>query len=138
MMRVSSGGDMKQEKRGSDRRPNDNRAIAIMLAILIVLAGLIVWILATKDQDSKQQQGAILLDSVQGHATADLTAFYSGINNGDSWLEITETIGWPGDCLKEITTTAGKQQVCSWYSDQASVVIVLLNEMVVTKTKVGF
>jgi hypothetical protein len=138
-MRRDSGGAMKQEKHGSETRPRDNKAAVIMLVVLLVLVGIVVWTLITRTTRANGQQGAVLLDSTKTPAMVDLANFYSGLDNGDSWLEITDTIGWPVDCLKEISITAGgNQQVCMWHSDEASVIVVLLNDNVVSKTKVGF
>lgn len=128
---------MKQAKNTDAQHPKDNRVLIVMSAILLLLIGVIAWTLTVRI-DKKEERSTVFLDASQNHPRVELVDFYSGVDNGDSWQEIIETIGWPGDCLKEVTMTAGKQQVCIWYNDEASVVVILFNDRVVSKMKVGF
>lgn len=127
---------MTQENGGTHRK--DAKAMWIMLAVLLVLTGFVVWMLVSRSEQPPQTKSAVLLDSTKLHANADLGMLYTNVNNGDTWQELTDIAGWPGDCLREVATASGLQQICMWYSENASVVVTLLNNRVVSKTKVGF
>lgn len=129
---------MKKQQAGSGGRPQGNKVIWMMVAVLLLLVGLIVLTLAQRTTTPQNNQNTTLLDTNQTRSSADLMFFYDTVKNGDSWSWITETIGWPGDCLREITTVNGNQQVCMWFNNEISVVVMLLNDQVVSKTKVGF
>lgn len=129
---------IKVEKRVKqvERRRHVPRAL-VLLAVLLVLIGGVVWMLTRRASQSDQVVSQTILDASTDHPAADLVLVYPQVNHGDSRQKVEEIAGYPGDCMEKIVLSEGTQEVCVWHDGDASLVVVLLNGKVISKTKVG-
>lgn len=71
-------------------------------------------------------------------STGILPEFYASIGNDDTLSRLVTIAGTPDDCIETQLVLLGTQKVCTWYNNESSVIVTLLNDVVLTKTKVGF
>jgi hypothetical protein len=67
-----------------------------------------------------------------------LPEFYAEVGNGDTLPQLLTIAGTPDDCIETTIVLLGLQKVCTWANDESSVIVTLINDQVVAKTKLDF
>ena len=68
-----------------------------------------------------------------------MSTFYANVSNGQTKQQVVGSASTdPNGCTQTNLTTLGSQEVCSWSSGNKSVIVTMLNDRVIGKTKTGF